>query len=151
MGHRRRIHAVNGHAAPGRRLEGGEKPQHRRLPGTVRAEHRHAFAALDRELVDVEDLAAAAALTDGCEGQGRDHDAPRCWTDARVALTTNASPSSSAPNASAERNSPRRTSSTMAVVMTCVWPWMLPPTMVAAPTSERACPKAAMAATSSGR
>ena len=38
----------------------------------------------------------------------------------------------------------------MAVVITCVWPWMLPPTIVAAPTSESACPKPAIAATSSG-
>ena len=46
--------------------------------------------------------------------------------------------------------SPRPTPSTIAVVITWVWPWMLPPTTVAAPTSETACPKPAIAAASSG-
>ena len=52
------------------------------------------------------------------------------------------------PRPSATARSPRLVSSAMAVVMTRVWPAMLPPTMMTAPTSALARPKPASSAVS---
>ena len=90
-GQRRGVDVVDEHPAVGRRFEAGEQAQHRRLPGAVGAEHRQPLAALHPQPVHPQDGPVAAPVLDPREGQGRDHDAPRCWTDASVALTTNAS------------------------------------------------------------
>ena len=113
-----RVRAADAHAAAGRWLDGGEEPQHRRLPRAVGPEDREALAGVDGELVDRQDLAGATAVTDVDEAQGRDHVVPRCCTVDNVAFTTNARTSSTAAKVSADPKSPRRTSSTTAVVMT---------------------------------
>jgi hypothetical protein len=78
--------------------------------------------------------------------RGRRSHAGPCWTRVSRMFTTSTMASRMNPRAMAVSKLPRRVSSTMAVVRTRVSPAMLPPTIMAAPTSEMTAPKPAIMA-----
>ena len=68
-----------------------DRAKQRRLAGSVGTQHREPFTGGHVELVDREDLAAAAGLPDASQRQDCAHAAARCCTDVSTALIVNAS------------------------------------------------------------
>ena len=126
--------AVEEHlAARGCRLEAGERPQQRRLPGTVRAEHGHRLAVGDLQEVHREQLTATVRDPQAPAADAHDDEdradagrASRCWARVTKRLTAKAMASSTRPNAMARANWPRLVASTAAVVSTRVSPCDVP-------------------------
>ena len=74
---------------------------------------------------------------------------PCCWMRVSTRFAPKASPIRMMAKAMATENRPMRVSWTMAPVSTWVCPWMLPPTIITAPTSLMIAPKAAITVASS--
>jgi hypothetical protein len=72
-------------------VDAGEQPQQSGLAGAVGSENRDVDARGDLEVIQVEDVLAAATVADILQGHDRAHAAPRCWMVVRTLLTAKAS------------------------------------------------------------
>jgi len=72
-------------------VDAGEQPQQGGLAGPVGSEDRDSDGGGDLEVIEAEDVLAAATVVDILQGHDRAHAAPRCWMVVRTLLTAKAS------------------------------------------------------------
>src|ERR1041384_2239817 len=155
--HDERVGAVRAIAAKmdrarARRLEQGPDAQQGRFSRAVRSDKCERLAVEYLQPGDLEDRRPPVPDHDiGERQEGFGHRVScRCWMCVRMKLIAKLSASRMRLSAMARSKLPLAVSSTVAVVSTRVWPRMLPPTIIDAPTSEMMPPKPAMTAARSG-